>query len=459
MLPKSDAVHTTKYRWYVLGLLTLAHTCHVIDRMVVSVVMEPIRHEFDLTDTQLGLVSSLGYGIAYGLAVIPVGVLVDRHARKTVLSIILAVWSALTIVCGFANSWITLLISRTAVGAAEAGGSPAGLSILSDYFAPRERSTAVGLWYLASAMGTIFTFLGGSLVAAEYGWRAAFFLAGAPGLLLAVLVYTTIREPKRGGSDKIHAEPEHSAVESLGDMADAGAPSVPAEPDPPRLSTMESLKVVGARPAVVHLLLGVLLTAAAISSYATWSISFLVRQHDLGLAEAGVTIGITIGVLGAIGGALFGMIADRATRKDANGNPWRSGLIAAGTSVFALGFGLASLLVETTMIALILVAFYAFLFTSYNGPANGMLLTITPSNVRGFTVALLQLGATLIGYGVAPFLVGGLSDLIGGDNSLGYALSLMLLCHPLAALHFALAGRHVRRAGANDPSLVLAAQT
>ena len=462
MQSKAIPAHLSRYRWYVLLLLTLAHTCHVMDRMVVSVVMEPVRHEFDLSDTQLGLIASLGYGIAYGLAVIPMGLLVDRFARKTVLTVILSLWSALTLVCGLATSWIVLLISRTLVGAAESGGSPAGLSLLSDYFPARERSTAVGLWYLASAMGTIITFLGGSLVAAEYGWRAAFFMAGMPGLVLAVLIFTTIREPRRGASDERHDTDgreewaEDSAIAFDDGGAAASSVDAPETEEEAKLSTMESLRTVTARPAVVHLLLGVLMTSAAISSYATWSVSFLVRQHDLPLAQAGITIGLTLGLLGAVGGALFGVIADWTTRRDVNGNPWRSGLIAMGTSLFALGFGLGSLLIGPTVLALVFVALYALLFTSYNGPANGLLLTITPSNVRGFTIALLQLGATLIGYGIAPFLVGGLSDIIGGQNSLGYALSLMLCCHVWAAVHFGLAARHVRKSGAADPSLALA---
>jgi MFS family permease len=426
-----EAERTSGYRWLVLLVLTLAHSCHVMDRMVVSIVMEPLRHEFDLTDTQLGLVSSLGYGLFYGAAVLPMGMLIDRSVRKNVLAIILAVWSTMTAVCGLATSWTMLLASRCMVGLAEAGGSPAGLSLLSDYFPAKERSTAVGLWYLSSAIGSILTFVLGGMIAAEYGWRMAFLMAGVPGMIMAVVVFVVIREPKRGASDA-----------PLVAAAEAPAPeAAPAE----KLSFRQSLAEIGARPAAVHILLGVLLTAAAISSFGTWSISFLVRQHEFELSEAGLIAGLTTGLLGALGGAFFGWFADRSSRRDAASNPWRSGVIAAATSVAAAILGIASLLTEATLPALALMACYAFFFNSYNGPANGLLLIVVPSQVRGFTIALLQLGATLLGFGLAPFVVGQLSDLIGGSNSLGWALSIMLLCHVLAAMQFALAARCVKR--------------
>lgn len=429
------AAENASYRWIVLLVLTLAHSCHIMDRMVVSIVMEPVRHEFDLTDTQLGLISSLGYGLFYGAAVLPMGMLIDRSIRKNVLAIILALWSAMTAVCGLATSWTMLLVSRCGVGLAESGGSPAGLSLLSDYFPPRERSTAVGLWYLSSAIGSVVTFIIGGMVATAYGWRMAFLLAGLPGMVMAVVVFFVVREPVRGASD---APP---------------AGRSPA-PTPEKLSFARSMAEIGARPAVVHILLGVLLTAAAISSYSTWSISFLVRQHGLKLSEAGLAVGLSSGLLGALGGAFFGWLADRSSRRDPRANPWRSGMIAAGTSLAATFLGIGSLLTEATVPALVLVACYAFFFSSYNGPANGLLLIVVPAQVRGFTIALLQLGATLLGFGVAPFLVGRLSDMIGGANSLGWALSIMLLCHPLAAMQFALAARHVKRngTGRNDGS-------
>lgn len=438
MSDRASAAPSPTYKWWVLLILTLAHSCHVMDRMVISVVMEPIRREFALTDTQLGLVSSLGFGLFYGIAVLPMGMLIDRSVRKVALSVILALWSGLTVICGFATGWVMLLIVRCFVGAAESGGSPAGLSLLTDYFPVRQRATAVGFWYLSSAIGTIVTFIVGALIAAEYGWRYAFFLAGAPGLIVALVVVVFVREPKRGAADVV-------------DLATVSPAAEPATSAPvARLGFFESFARVCARRAAVHLIVGTVMTSSAIASYSTWSVSFLVRRHGLDLAQAGLMMGISAGVLGAIGGAMFGLLADRGTRRDPAANPWRSGAIASGLALVSTVFGIASLLIAPTPVALALMLLYTFIFGAYNGPANGLLLTVVPVEVRGFTVALLQLGATLIGFGVAPFLVGRLSDMIGGPNSLGYALALMLLFHPLAALHYGLAARHVRRHGPHN---------
>jgi predicted MFS family arabinose efflux permease len=129
MAGSTAAEKAAGYRWIVLLVLTLAHSCHIMDRMMVSIVMEPVRHEFHLSDTQLGLISSLGFGLFYGAAVLPMGMVIDRSVRKTALAIILALWSAMTAVCGLATSWTMLLAARCVVGLAESGGSPAGLSL------------------------------------------------------------------------------------------------------------------------------------------------------------------------------------------------------------------------------------------------------------------------------------------------------------------------------------------
>ena len=208
-----------------------------------------------------------------------------------------------------------------------------------------------------------------------------------------------------------------------------------------------SFREIGRRPAALHIIMGVLATAAAISSYSIWSVSFLVRQHHLPLSQAGIAIGFTLGIVGALGSMFFGFLADFVTKRDVHGRPWRSGMIAAVTSVVAAGLGIVSVTIGSTTLALIFVGLYAFFFTSYNGPANGLLLTVAPARTRGFAIALLQLGGTLVGFGIAPFVVGRISDLIGGPGSLGTALALILLCHVWAAFHFAMAAVHERRVG------------
>lgn len=176
------------HSWYTLGLLTLIYLCHAVDRSVISIVLEPLKQEFGISDSQVGILTGLAYATLYALAGIPIGYLIDRRNRRNLLAVLVAVWSACTVACGFAQNYWHLLTARLTVGAAEAGGAPTALSIISDLFPPDRRSTAISIFWVSTALGTAVSFAIGGLVAAEYGWRAAFFVAGLPGLLLVILL-------------------------------------------------------------------------------------------------------------------------------------------------------------------------------------------------------------------------------------------------------------------------------
>ena len=183
----------TGYRWYVLAILTIAQTCHGIDRAIIGLVLQPVGQEFGLTGAQLGLLAGVAYGVPFALAAIPFGYAVDRYNRKTLMTFALSAWSAATALCGAVTGFWTMLAGRAAVGVAEAGGSPTGMSLLSDYFGTDKRSTAIGIWYLSSGIGTAVAFFVGGWIVVEYGWRWAFVAAGIPGLLLAPFLFFTVR--------------------------------------------------------------------------------------------------------------------------------------------------------------------------------------------------------------------------------------------------------------------------
>lgn len=191
------------YRWYVLALLTASQVCSYMDRTIIGLVIEPVRAEFGLSDGQMGFLSGLAFGIAFAVTALPFGWLVDRCNRAKLLALVVALWSLLTMLCGMAQSYLMLLASRMSVGAAEAGGSPTGVSIISDYFAPKERSSAIAIWYSSATLAVIVTFLFGGYVAQHYGWRATFLFAGIPGLVIALLIFFTLREPVRGARDLV----------------------------------------------------------------------------------------------------------------------------------------------------------------------------------------------------------------------------------------------------------------
>ena len=208
---------SSRQAYWTLALLTLVYLVHSIDRQVISVVLEPIRHEFHASDKMLGLIA-LAYSVLFALACLPAGWLIDRTNRVRLLSGLLAGWSGLTALCGFTASFAMLLLARAGVGAAEAGASPTIMSLISDYFEPRRRALAIGICYTSTAFGVSASFLIGSIVAAAHGWRAAFWVAGAPGLILAASILATLREPTRGAMDR----------ETTATVADARVAGIPA---------------------------------------------------------------------------------------------------------------------------------------------------------------------------------------------------------------------------------------
>ena len=417
------------YRWYILIVLTAAQSGYVLDRTVLSVVMEPLRAEFRLSDSQLGFAAGLAYGIAFAIAGIPMGLLVDRTNRSRLLAGMMTVWSGLTALCGLTQSYIALVACRMAVGVSESVGTPTGLSLLSDYFGRKERSTAVAVWYMSTAFGVSITFLVGGYVAQHFGWRRAFMLAGIPGLILALLIVLTVREPKRGGIEA----PEPPQAQATPETTPETAPSI-----------RQVAAYVAARPVVVHLLIGMILCSLSLSATGAWLTSFLVRQHHLQLAQSGAVSAVGLGLFGAIGGLTAGIVADRLGRRSGK-SAQRSAMVAATTTGLSLFAGLAAVLATSTVAAISFMFVYATFNVAYNGPANSLLLTSLQPRMRGLVIGFYQVSTNLVGFGLGPFLVGLLSDWFGGRSSLRWALATVLLINIWSTLHFVLAARAAGR--------------
>ena len=419
--PGDGAANMGWRRWYALAVLTGSQAFYSLDRTVTSVVMEPIKTEFHLTDGQLGLVAGLFYGVSFAIAAIPFGLMADRVNRRNLLAGVLAAWSLLTSICGLAQSYAALALARMAVGAAEAGGTPTTLSIMSDLFHPKQRSTAIAIWYMGGPVGVTITFLAGGFIAQTYGWRSAFFLAGVPGLILALVVLMTIREPRRGAVDPV-----------------AAAHTAPA--------IREVAAFVARRPTIIHLITAMVLCAMTTSATSAWLISFLVRERGLPQAQSGIIGAVALGLFGATGGFLAGLIADRLGQgKDGKARPHRLALVATTTTFVAALAGAAALQATVLPAALGLLFTFALFNNAWNGPANSLLLTALPSRMRGLVVSGFQVLANLVGWGVGPYLVGLLSDMIGGPGSLGAALTIVLMINLWSSLHFWLASRAAQR--------------
>lgn len=403
--------------WYALAILTLIYSCHFLDRSMISIIVEPVRREFSLTDSQLGLLTGLAYGATFALAGIPLGLMIDRVSRVRLLAVLVAVWSGMTAVSAYANSFVHLLLARMGVGAAEAGGSPTSLSLISDLFPPNKRSTAVGCFFLSNAFGATASIFIGGFVTAQYGWRTAMLVAGAPGLILAVLFFLTVKEPKRGGRDLVQVAAK-----------------------PARLG--EVLRFFGANPAMLHLMLGTAILTAAIATIGAWLPSFGMRFHNLSIQQAGIAAAVAGGFCGAIGSVIGGIVSDKLGKS----NPRRRLDFCTVICGLALVLATVGVLSNSTPVAMVLLsATMLFGFACY--PASfGTMLGLADSNMRGMTAASLQIVTNLLGYGLGPYMVGLLSDQIGGAGSLRTAMAVvMAVCLPWAALHFWLSARATAR--------------
>jgi predicted MFS family arabinose efflux permease len=412
--------------WWGLALMTLIYSCHYLDRTVIAIVVEPVRREFSLRDDQIGLLTGLAYGLSFALAVLPLGYLIDRVNRRNLLAVLVFVWSGMTALCGMAQGFGTLLLARIGVGAAEAGGSPTSLSLISDLFPASRRSTAIGVLFLSSGIGALASAVVGAVVAAQYGWRAALLVAGLPGMLLALLLLVTLREPRRGAM-----EPGRTADDQL-QATPALAPSV-------------VFRLILKEPALLHLLAGLSLLTAGIATVGAWLPSFLMRYHGMDLKMASIVPAIVFGVFSCVGTVVGGIVGDRLARTRPTG---RLGL-CLGVTLLAVPAGLGAMIAPSAPVAVVMsFAVAALTFVTFPNGFSTM-LGVVPPGMRGMTAAVTQLCTNLVGYGMGPYVVGLLSQQIGGPDSLRVALSIVVPATLLwGALHFRLALGHQRRKSA-----------
>ncbi len=405
------------YAWYVLGVLALTQMFALIDRFAIGIVVEPIRIEFQLNDTQLGLLTGFAFSATYALAGIPLGMLVDRVHRRNFLVGVLSIWSALTVVCGVVKSYIPLVIARMGVGAAE-GGMGAAPSIIGDYFPKSRRPMAMSFFNVAGSVGLVISFALGGWIAQNLEWRFVFLAAGAPGLVLALVILFTVKEPVRGGLDR--------------------SVQAPQEPAPSLIST---LRIFSRTPALLHIFVGFVLVAAMASSFWAWIASLFIRVHGLDVASAGLVIAFCSGAFGALGSILGGIVADRLGRKSLTHVLYF--IIVAAAAVTPLG--IAMTLAPSLALAIGLMMAMSLLKSSYTGPAQGILLSLSKSNMRGVTFSMLSVSSTLLGYGVGPLVAGLVSTLLGGGAAIRYGLAILFLLNLWAAIHFWIASRTLER--------------
>ncbi len=387
---------STGYKSYALLILVVIYTSNFIDRQIIGTVAQAIKADLKITDTQIGLLSGIAFAILYSTLGIPIARLAERYNRVNIITVSLALWSGFTAACGMAQNFLQLFLMRVGVGIGEAGCSPSAQSLLSDYYSPKTRATALGIYSLGIPLGSLFGALIGGKIAMEYGWRWAFLIVGLPGLLIALIAKATLKEPQRGTWDPPAA-------------AGSKAPSLGAV-----------FKALFSRPSFRHMAIGATLSSFAGYGIAFFAVPFLLRgPYGLDVATAGGAYGVVGGLAAAAGVFLGGLVTDIVGRVSTRAYPLVPGigfLIAAPLYVFA--FQQSTLVGIATFVIAPLVLQYLYL-----GPTFAVTHNLVEPRMRATATALLFLPINLIGLGVGPVFVGRLSDYLAtrafGGHSLG----------------------------------------
>lgn len=386
----------------VLWLLLIVYIFNFIDRQIVNILAEPIARDLNLSDTQIGLMTGIAFALLYTLLGLPIARYSDRPTtnRITLISISLAVWSAMTALCGLAQNFWQLLLARVGVGVGEAGCTPAAHSLIADIVPREKRASALAFYALGIPIGTLLGMLIGGQLADRLGWREAFMVVGLPGIALAVILMLVLRDPRRG----------------------AAMIAARAAADPPKvLTNREALAaILGSRAFVLLLIAG---TGAAFLSYGktTWTTIFFQRTHGLTPGETGFWFGLWGGIAGIAGTFLGGWLADRfgATNRRHVMTAPAVGMALAAPIAFAAYFA------TDWRIALALLMLPTLLNSLYYGPCYSSVQGLVRIEARAMATAILLFCQNLIGLGLGPLFFGILSDGIRpfvGDDSVRWVL-------------------------------------
>lgn len=413
------------YRAYVLGLLTVAYVFNFVDRQIIAILQDPIKTEFGLSDTQLGLLNGFAFAAFYVAFGLPIARWADRGVRRNIVALAVGVWSLMTAVCGFTQNYGQLLLARMGVGVGEAGCSPPAHSMISDIFQPSTRATAMSTYSLGVNIGILIGFMAGGWLNEFYGWRVAFLAVGFPGIVLAVLIKMTVKEPERGFS-------EHTSTLPGTTTSAVAAPGM-----------WRALHHLWSFNTMRWLALGCGLASFAGYGLANWMPSFLVRTHAMATGELGTWLALLAGVGGGVGTFAGGFFSDRLARHDRRWYVWLPACaIGLSLPLLALAF-----LIDDKIYCLLAYIIPASVITIYLGPAIAVVHGLAENGMRAMASALLFLVINIVGLGLGPVAIGLLSDAfipVFGADALRYALFVLVCSSALASVFcFFMAGRWI----------------
>ncbi len=444
------------YKHWLVFVLFLVSINNFSDRAILAVLAQPIKEDLLLTDTQLGILQGLGFAILYSVMGVPLGMLAERVNRTRLIAACIAVWSAMTVACGLATNFITLLLGRIGVGIGEAGAQPCTNSLLSDHFPSDRRGSVLAIIALGAPFGFLMGQAIGGWVASEWGWRAGFYAMGIPGLIVALIAWLTLREPPRGLADG------YTTVTS--------APSLKAV-----LSTLASKR------SYLHVLAAFTVSGFALNSIANFVLPFYLRGFDVPLATLGVLFGFVTFTSNGLGMLVSGFGFDWLSRRDRRWMVWGPAIVM--TLCIPIYFG--AFISQTVLISLAFIWFANFFVIMFMAPTMATIQNLVGPRMRATTTAITALVGGLLGTGLGPTVLGMLSDFyakrafIAGSNfiascpggrspdgpgsamdiaclaasttGLRYALITVLVAFVWAAVHYLLAARSLQ-ADLYDPA-------
>ena len=404
-------------RIWSLVLITLIYGISIVDRSIFGLMLQPIKKEFGLSDTVLGLIGSLGFALTYALAGLPLSRLADRISRKRVIVIGLACYSLITALTGLAHSTLQLAAARVGLAIGEAAVLPSGTSVISDYFPKKSRSRAMGVLGAGPPIATLVAFTLAGWISQDYGWRGAYYAVGCAGLVLTLVTQFSLVDPARGATEASNV--------------DRQALDLPA-----------TLRFLAGQRSYVLLIIGATLMACTMASLGAWGPAFLGRIHHLSGRELGFDVGLISGVGGLGGTLLGGWLSDLIGRENFK---WKL-LVPAGACVFAAPSILLFLFAPTLTGSLIgLTGCVAFVASQY-GALFGTLQSVVRVSVRAFSISVFLVSTTVLGVGLGPVAVGAATDALKGsmgDGAIRYAMLIPALSCLIGGLLMLVAIRYV----------------
>ncbi|MCP3732240.1 MFS transporter [Sphingomonas sp. MG17] len=366
---------------YVLGILLLIYILNYLDRQIINILAEPIKADLLLSDWELGLISGLAFALFYTSLGIPLARWADgpRNNRVSLISLSLLAWSGMTMVCAATQNFWQMMLARIGVGVGEAGCSPAAHSLISDVVPAERRATALGIYSLGIPIGKMLGMAAGGWIAQHYGWRAALLVVGAPGIALALLTWLTVKDPRLGRDRK----------------TDYG-----------KSSGGDAWRLLRRAPLFWYATVACSLTSFVSLGSAAFLGSFLIRVHELTVAEAGLWLGLSMGAGGMFGSWFGGFSCDRLGRRTPRAHMLLPGIASLGGGILIF----LAVFAQHTSLAIALLGVSAALTSFWYGPVFSAVQGVAPPSTRATAAAVHLFVVNALGFGLGPTVIGALSD-------------------------------------------------